>query len=217
MKIQFAAATAAIALLAGAPAFAVDPAFDPVLSVSSSNQNTTANSSLPLQSRAGAMPSGERSNDPGEGMPPHSPGLAPTGYAVPGSGPVYYTSQPTYYVPPSQPVYYNQPVTTYVVPGTVVGPTAVVAPAPVVVPGSSIGGLVGAEVTDMYGMRVGQVTDVQIMPDRSAVAIVGLGAWPGQVDRTIVLPLDRMHHSTAGRLAFNATADQIRSTPTYYR
>lgn len=204
MKIQIAAATAAIALLAGAPAMATDPSFDPVLSVSGSpRDNTTANPLLPLQSRPGAVPSGERSNDPGEGMPPHSPGLAPTSYAPPpSSGPVYYTTQPTYYVAP-QPVYYAPAATTYVVPGTVVS--------------ASVGNLVGSEVTDMYGMRVGQVTDVQIMPDRTAYAIVGLGPWAGQVERTVALPLDRMHHSTAGRVAYAATADQIRATPTIYR
>ncbi|WP_374442551.1 PRC-barrel domain-containing protein [Stella sp.] len=200
MKIQFAAATAAIALLAGVPAMAADPAFDPVLSVSGSNQNTTANPALPLQSRPGAVPSGERSNDPGEGMPPHSPGLAPTSYAPPpSSGPVYYP-QPAYYVP-AQPVYYAPAVATPVVAAPVAG--------------ASVGGLVGAEVTDMYGVRVGQVTDVQIMPDRRAFAIVGLGPWPGQVERRVALPLEAMHHSTAGRLAYNSTADQIRALPTF--
>ena len=209
MKIQLAAATAAIALLVGAPAIA-DPAFDPVL-------GTNANANNPVMSRPGAPSSGERSNDPGEGMPPHSPGAASSGgtYYAPDPRPAYST-QPTYYVPsqptyyvPSQPVYYNQPVTV-VTPGPVVT-------SPVVTPGVSIHGLIGSEVTDMYGNRIGQLTDIQIMPDQRAFALIGLGSWPGQVDRTIALPLDRMHHSTAGRLAYAATADQIRAVPTYYR
>lgn len=205
MKMQLAAATAAIALFAGHSAMATDASFDPVLSSSNWNQSTTSNPQLPLQSRAGAPTSGERTGDPGTGMPPHSPGLAPTSYdPPPSSGPVYYT-QPTYYVP-AQPVYYSQPV---------VVTQPVVVSQPVATGGTSIGGLVGAEVTDMYGMRVGQVTDIQIMPDRTPYAIVGLGSWPGQVERTIALPLNRMHHSTGGRLAYAATADQIRAVPTY--
>ncbi|BBK44052.1 hypothetical protein STVA_40720 [Allostella vacuolata] len=201
MKIQLAAATAAIALLVGAPAIA-DPAFDPVL-------GTNANANDPVMSRPGAPSSGERSNDSGEGMPPHSPGVASSSgtYYAPDTRPTYYT-QPTYYVP-AQPVYYNQPVTV-VTPGPVMTST-------VVTSGASINGLVGSEVTDMYGNRVGQLMDIQIMPDRRAIAVIGLGSWPGQVDRTIALPLDRMHHSTPGRLAYAATADQIRAVPTYSR
>ena len=75
MKFRLVAATAAAALLVGSPAFAIDPSFDPVLAAGNSNQNTTSSPNLPLQSHPGAVSSGERSNDPGEGMPPHSAGL----------------------------------------------------------------------------------------------------------------------------------------------
>ncbi len=205
MKIPFVAATAALALLAGAPALAADPSFDPVLSTSNSNQNTTSSPNLPLQSRPGSVPSGERSNDAGEGMPPHSPGLAPTYYAPPSSAPVYY-AQPTYYTQPTYPPppAYAPAVTTYTTPGVPVGP------------GLSVNGLIGSQVSDMYGSRVGQVMDIVIMPDRSPIAVVGLGQWPGSIERVISLPLEHMHHSTSGGLAFNATADQIRAMPSYH-
>lgn len=209
MKIQFVAATAAIALFAGTPAMAIDPAFDPVLSTSNSNENTTPSPNLPLQSRPGAVPSGERAGNSGEGMPPHSAGLAPTYYAPPSSAPAYYT----------QPVYYTQPTTYYVPPVATYTPPVVTytTPSVAVGPGTSINGLIGSQVSDMHGIRVGQVTDVVIVPNRAPLAVVGLGQMPGTVERTIALPLDHMHHSTSGGLAFAATSDQIWSMPIYYR
>ncbi|MGE0719298.1 MAG: PRC-barrel domain-containing protein [Alphaproteobacteria bacterium] len=231
MRSPLFAATAVVALLAGAaPTLALDPSYDPVLStVNNARQDTTSNPNLPLQSRPGGVSSGERGNDPGEGMPPHSVGLAPTargyptGYPYPTTyyapGPVYYsTTYPaatTTYVTPAAPTV----VAPAVVPGTTTyvtttapyyGPTVVGSP-PVTF--ATMNSTVGNEVVDVTGMRLGTITGIESASDGRSYAVVSLDPIHGA--RTVGMPIERLQHSSVGRVMVTATADQVYASPTW--
>ncbi|MCC7273518.1 MAG: PRC-barrel domain-containing protein [Alphaproteobacteria bacterium] len=224
MRTQLAAATAAVALLAGTSAMALDPSFDPVLSTSNSNQNTTSNSNLPLQSRPGGVSSGERANDSGEGMPPHSLGLPAERYGYPAG---YNT--PTYYPAPAYYPTYTYPAPAYVAPtyvapgyvapavygtpvyGTPVYGTTVVTPAPAPIPATT--NLIGYEVVDVQGVRLGTISNLELLSDRQTYAMVFLD--PAFGSRTVAVAMSRMQYSTPGRLLVTATAADIQATPTW--
>lgn len=77
--------------------------------------------------------------------------------------------------------------------------------------------LLGATVYSPDGQTIGEIKEMLISPKTVAVdaAIVSVGGFLGVGDKTIAVPMEKLHRGKENRLTLDATKEQLKAAPQY--